>query len=455
MHLVQKKPRQQARLDYIFVSNVPVYNFDNRHRISDSDLQIKINDSKFLETLLLIIRGETIKYASNLKKKQDLQEQILLSHIETLENSNSDSNLTELETKKTELQKLRENKVKGAYVRSRVQWLKEGEKPSKFFCALERSNYLEKTMKRVHKSDGQIITDQKEILTSIKDYYQNLFQNKDTKLCETNFKEMYFYNNATILNEKDAQELEGPLLITELSNALKVMKNGKTPGIDGFPPEFFKVFWGNLKFFILRALNHAYECGEMSISLRQCIITCLPKGDKPRQFLKNFRPISLLSVIYKIGSSAIANRIKKILDYVISPEQSGFISGRYIGDSTRLIYDLMCYTDQKNIPGLLMLVDFEKAFDSVSWKFLYSVLKLLGFGSSIIQWIKTFNKNIKATIMQCGIMSEFFDIGKGCRQGDPIAPYLFIMCAQVLILMLKHNKSVRGITIGHTEFKLT
>ena len=101
------------------------------------------------------------------------------------------------------------------------------------------------------------------------------------------------------------------------------------------------LFWGKLKYFILRALNHAYEIGKMSISLRQCIINCLPKGNKPRHFLKNWRPISLLSVIYKIGSSAVANRIKKYLDKIISPSQSGFVSGRYIGHSTRLIYDIM------------------------------------------------------------------------------------------------------------------
>ena len=221
-------------------------------------------------------------------------------------------------------------------------------------------------MKRIQKPSGEIITDQKEILTSIKDFYQNLFMNKDHTLSEPNLKDIFSHNKTIRLNEKQSQELEGPLDIAELSNALKAMKNGKTPGIDGFPTEFFKVFWGNLKVFILRALNHAYENGEMSVSLRQGIITCLPKGDKPRQFLKNWRPISLLSVIYKIGSSAIANRIKKILDNIISPEQSGFISGHYIGDSTRLIYDLMYFTEQNNIPGLLMLVDFEKAFDSIS-----------------------------------------------------------------------------------------
>ena len=102
-----------------------------------------------------------------------------------------------------------------------------------------------------------------------------------------------------------------------------------------------------------------------------------------------------------------------------------------------------------------MLVDFEKAFDSISWNFLYSVLKLLGFGPSIIKWMQTFNKNIKATIMQCGVMSSFINIEKGCRQGDPIAPYLFIICAQILNLMLKYNQSVRGIKVGNTEFRLT
>ena len=126
-----------------------------------------------------------------------------------------------------------------------MQWLKEGEKPSKYFCALERSNYLEKTMKRIQKPSGEVITNQKEILSSIKDFYQNLFMNKDNTLWEANFNDMFFYNNVTSLSENQSQELEGPLKITELSYALKAMKNGKTPGIDGFPAEFFKVFWAN------------------------------------------------------------------------------------------------------------------------------------------------------------------------------------------------------------------
>ena len=159
--------------------------------------------------------------------------------------------------------------------------------------------------------------------------------------------------------------------------------------------------------------------------------------------------------MYKIGSSAIANRIKKYLDKLVSKSQTGFLTGRYIGDSTRLIYDLMQHTESENIPGLLMLVDFQKAFDSVSWKFLYSVMEFLGFGPSIIRWIKTFNTKIKASVMQCGFLSDFFNIEKGCRQGDPMASYLFLMCAQILSLMVTFNTSIHGIFIKNKEFKLS
>ena len=111
-----------------------MYNLDiHVHQIADTDLHIKLNDSKFLEMLLPKISGETIKYASKLKKGQETREQQLISDIELLENLN---NVAELQGRRIELQGLGENKVKEAYVRSRVQWLKEGEKPSKYFCTL-------------------------------------------------------------------------------------------------------------------------------------------------------------------------------------------------------------------------------------------------------------------------------------------------------------------------------
>ena len=125
------------------------------------------------------------------------------------------------------------------------------------------------------------------------------------------------------------------------------MKINKTPGVDGFPREFFKVFWLKLKFLISRVLNYSYFKGKLFVSLHQSINNCIPKGDKNREFFKNWRPISLFSVLYKMLSSAIAERLRKL----VSKCQTGFIKGRYIGESTRLIYDIMNYTEVKNKMG--------------------------------------------------------------------------------------------------------
>lgn len=140
---------------------------------------------------------------------------------------------------------------------------------------------------------------------------------------------------------------------------------------------------------------------------------------------------------------------------MIDFDQTGFISGRYIGENIRLIYDILQYTEENEIPGLLLLIDFEKAFDSVSWEFLYSVLKFFNFGQSIIHWVKVFYNNIKSAIIQGGNLSNFFTIQRGCRQGDPLSPYIFILCAEILAIKIRGNKNISGIKVTETEHKLS
>ena len=111
--------------------------------------------------------------------------------------------------------------------------------------------------------------------------------------------------------------------------------------------------------------------------------------------------------------------------------------------------------EEKQIPGLLILNDFEKAFDSVLWDFLYAVLKFFNFGDSFVKWITVFNKNIKACVVQSGFLSDPINIDCGCRQGDPIALYLLIICTQILCLMVMHNRSIKGISFNNTEIKMS
>ena len=257
------------------------------------------------------------------------------------------------------------------------------------------------------------------------------------------------------LNKAESDSIEGPITYPEAASVLRAMSNNRSPGSDGFSAEFFKMFWKKMGQFIVRSVNYVFSKGELSITQREGIITCIPKENKPRQFVKNYRPISLLNCVHNIASGVIAHRIKGTLHKLIHTDQTGFIAGRYIGENIRLIYDIMQYTEENNIPGLLLSVDFENTFDSVSWSFIYKVMEFFGFGKSIISWIKTFNNNVKLSVNQCGNLSSSFSIGRGCRQGDPVSTFLFILCAEILGIMIRNNMNISGIIINDKEHKLS
>jgi len=117
----------------------------------------------------------------------------------------------------------------------------------------------------------------------------------------------------------------------------------------------------------------------MSPSLRQAVITLIEKQDKDRTYLENWRPISLTNV--KIVSKVIATRINKVLPQIIHSNQTGYVSSRYIGEAAKSILGIMNYTKIYDIPGLLHVpfIDFEKAFTSLEWNFMFTCLEVFGF----------------------------------------------------------------------------
>ena len=166
---------------------------------------------------------------------------------------------------------------------------------------------------------------------------------------------------------------------------------------------FIKKIWIVIVRFLVRSLTESFHSKELSITLKQGVITCITKGNKDKLCLKNWRPISLLNVEYKITSASIAARIKSVLTKLISEDQSHFIPGRLIVDSIRLVYDIMYYTERINIPGMILLLDFATAFDSLSWKFMHTVLELFNFGPNIMQWIKMFYTNSVSNMYTCSV----------------------------------------------------
>ena len=194
---------------------------------------------------------------------------------------------------------------------------------------MKKRNFTNKVITKIIEDNGQESLSTEEILNNQKTYLKNLY-NENILINDTPIEAQIGVNNLK-MTKNEAESLEGNIKHSELAEALKNMKNSKTPGNDGFTAEFFKFFWIDLKNFILNSLNYGYETGSLSITQNQGIITCLPKPNKSPFYLKNWRPISLLNVIYKLASSVIASRLKKVLHKLIHEDQKGFIAGRFIG----------------------------------------------------------------------------------------------------------------------------
>jgi predicted unusual protein kinase regulating ubiquinone biosynthesis (AarF/ABC1/UbiB family) len=133
-----------------------------------------------------------------------------------------------------------------------------------------------------------------------------------------------------------------------------------------------------------------------------------------------------------------------VLDYVIGPEQKRYIPDRFIGEVTRTKYDIFQYAKENNLPGMILLIDFEKAFDSVSFKMIDATLEMFRFGKYYRDWITILLKDFEACINNSGNISQRFPVKRGCRQGDPISGYLFILCIEVLAIALKSNTVIKS-----------
>ena len=179
----------------------------------------------------------------------------LILEINVLEQENNMSNFDLLDNKKIEIENIREEIMRGHQVRSRVQRLNERERPTKYFSSLEHRNYIDKAIKKVIKEDGSVFTDQKSILGELTNFYSKLFKCSDHRLDDVDLNKLLQGYQINKLSLEPAESPEGPLTQKEISLSLKQMENYKSPGIDGFPAEFSKVFWKELSTWVLKALN--------------------------------------------------------------------------------------------------------------------------------------------------------------------------------------------------------
>ena len=405
------------------------------------------------------IREYTKQFAKNKAKlnreKSDILESKLISVEKELASvdKNDEEILREYVKLKNEIENINDKRTKGLIIRSKAKWIEEGEKGTKYFFGLEKRNFQQKNVSKLKLDNGKITTCQTTILKEQRRFYQELYKAENEVICDSEW--LIFENNIKKLDKENQDTCEGLLTLEECTNAMDTLAIGKTPGNDGIPVEFYKTFWKDIGQYLTETANAANDFGSFSTSQKQAVIILIEKPNKDRTLIKNWRPISLLNVDYKIVTKALSKRLEQVLPYIIHENQSGYVKGRFIGEAVRTISDVLTYTDENNLPGMLLSIDFEKAFDSVSWKFLNKILQLYNFGPSFQRWIRIiYSKDISSCILNKGHSSGYFNINRGVRQGDPISALLFVLGVEVIAATIRAENGIKGIIINGSEQKL-
>ena len=202
-------------------------------------------------------------------------------------------------------------------------------------------------------------------------------------------------------------------------------------------------------------LKESFEKGGISDNLNKAYITLLPKDSGPPSEMKNYRPISLLNVEYKIITKALANKVAPFLGTIVNPDQAAAIKDRNIQNHIHFIRDIITLAHDRQDSNLMLSIDQEKAFDRVSHIWIQKVLKQSNFGPKFIKWVQMLYANASSQILVNQTLSDAFSLSRGVRQGDPLSMMLYVLTLEPLLESIRQDSDITGFSIpGHTTQKL-
>ena len=405
------------------------------------------------------IRTETITYSIN-KRKRDKKD-IETLNIKLLEleekicSSPTPDYLEEYDLIQNRLENMYDKIANGALIRSRCKHLGEFERPTKYFLNMEKANCKKKHIQTLT-HNGQRIKDPQKILEMQMKYFSDMYSeanilfNNDEVDTETYLKLV----NLPKISDQSRALCENAINIEEVKKAVSSMSNNKSPGPDGIPCEFYRHFWNEIGDHVYNSYTCAFNRGELSPSQRQGVINLVPKKDKELTDLKSWRPLSILNTDYKILAKALSNRLKITLTEIINPDQVGYMKDRYFGENVRLIADILEYCKYSKTSCIILLADFEKAFDTIKWSFMGNILRQYGFGVNFRKWISVLYTNAESCVSNNGYLSPYFKLSRGIRQGCPISALLFLLIAEVIAILLRNSDEIKGLSFQQVNIKL-
>ncbi|GJX55522.1 RNA-directed DNA polymerase, eukaryota [Tanacetum coccineum] len=241
----------------------------------------------------------------------------------------------------------------------------------------------------------------------------------------------YFHGFPKHLSLDQKEDLECNVSYDEIKKAVWDCGINKSLGPDGFTFEFYRRYWNVIDQDVVAAVSLFFSTSSFPIGCNSSFIALIPKTQEAK-VVKDFRPISLIGIIYKIITKILANRLSLVIPDLVSEVQSAFVPNRQIIHGLFILNEILSWCKYKNSKAMIFKIDFEKAFDSVRWDYLDSILHNFGFGAKWRSWIQGCLNSAMGSILVNGSPTSEFKFFKGLKQGDPLSPFLFILIMESL-----------------------
>ncbi|XP_050238477.2 uncharacterized protein LOC126687968 [Mercurialis annua] len=333
--------------------------------------------------------------------------------------------------------------------KSRSDWIMFGDRNTSYFHA--------KFISRKKKNQVNMLKDSNGIWHNDETFLRNLAVSFYIKLFTEDVinRPIYDYRGFfPLIDNALTNNLSREITKEDIHRALFQMMPWKSPGIDGIPAGFYQNQWPVVGISVCNLIKRIFQNGEMDNDLNRTLISLIPKSVKP-ETIKDFRPISLCTVMYKLVTKIITNKLKPIMPLIVSPTQVSFIEGRNITDNIIIVQEVIHFMrTKKGKKGWFAIkVDLEKAFDCLNWDFIKDTLVDARLPNNLVTLIMHCVSSSHMNLLWNGSISEEFKPSRGIRQGDPLSPYLFVLCMERLshrICSAVHNGDWAPIKLNRT-----